>query len=204
MTDVAAPGPDRPTSLHETDDWTVNYSAPHPPRKSSPVYVRAHHELVYVQLTPCWICGLIPDEKGHFASASMVNETHHNVIEDAAFMGVDIGKVEADEPAWDWTKVDPNDNATFFNAGDAGPAMKVLCSVHHRATRPLPDTRGILGVGIHHIPYPIWDLQRYVKPEYPLFQADNSTAFDPAVHLHPDHQKHAAMALAVKAQVVAK
>jgi hypothetical protein len=189
----------RATSLHETDDWTVHYSAPHPPRKSSPVYVRTHHDLVYVKLTPCWVCGLIPNHEGKFDDKRLVNETHHAVVEEAAFMGVDIGKVEADEPTWDWSKVDPNDNSTFFEAGDAESAMLVLCSVHHRAMKPQPDHRGILGVGVHHIPWPVFLLQRYVKPEYPLFVQDDSVpSFDPGKHLHPEHAKHARIAHAAK------
>lgn len=188
---------DRATELHETDDWTVHYSAPHPPRKSSPVYVRTHHDLVYVKLTPCFVCGLIPNHQGKFDDARLVNETHHNLIEEAAFMAVDVARVEADEPAWDWTKVDPHDNATFFEVGDAEQAMLVICSVHHRATKPQPDHRGILGVGIHHIPYPVWVLQRYVKREYPLFvQDDAAPSFDPARHLHPQHAEHLAIARA--------
>jgi hypothetical protein len=188
----------RATVMSETDTFSVHYSAPHPPRKSSPTYVRAHHDVVYVKLTPCWICGLIPNEKGKFDSPSMVNETHHNVIEESAFLAVDIAKVEADEPAWDWTKVDPLDNATFYNAGDADAAMLCVCSVHHRATRPLPDHRSVLGVGIHHIPYPVWILQRYVKAEYPLFVADDSQPFNPAVHLHPNVAAHVALAKATQ------
>jgi hypothetical protein len=191
---------DRATSLAETDTWTAHYSAPHPPRKSSPVYVRAHHDLIYVKLTPCWVCGLIPGPTGKFDDARLVNETHHDVIEEASFMAVDVTKVEADEPAWDWTKVDPHDNATFFNAGDADSAMRVICSVHHRATKPQPDHRGILGVGIHHIPYPVWVLQRYVKAEYPLFvQDDGAASFDARVHLHPNHAEHARLACAARA-----
>lgn len=195
---------DKATSLHEVDDWTVYYSAPHGPRKSSPTYVRAHHDLVYVKLTPCWICGLIPNEKGKFDDLKMVNETHHDLIEHAAFMGVDVAKVEGDEPNWDWSKVDPHDNSTFYLAGDAAPAMKVICSVHHRATRPIPDHRGILGVGIHHIPYPAWVLQRYIKPEYPLFQADPSQSFNPDVHLHPNFTEHLAAAHAERARQTAQ
>jgi len=190
---------DRPTSLHEDNDWTIFYSAPHPPRKASPVYVRTHHDLVYVKLVPCWVCALIPDHTGHFqekdpGGVAYVNETHHDHIEDADFMGVDIKKVQADFPDWDWSKVDLSDNATFFNVGDAESQMRVICSVHHRATRPLPDHRGILGVGIHHIPYPIWQLQRWQQEPYPLFQLDHSASFDPQKHLHPKFAEHLARA----------
>lgn len=194
MTDTS-----RSTQLHEVNDWTAQYSAPHPPRKSSPLYVKTHHALVYVKLTPCDICALLPDHTGKFVEKdpggiAYVNETHHNHIEDADFMGVDIKRVMADFPNWDWTKVDLSNNATFFNVGDAEAQMRVICSVHHRATRPLPDHRGILGVGIHHIPYPIWQLQRWQQPQYPLFVPDNSAGFDAKKHLHPKFAEHLARA----------
>jgi hypothetical protein len=125
-----------------------------------------------------------------------INETHHDHIEDADFMGIDITLVMKDFPDWDWSQVNPKDNRTFFNVGDAEKAMRVICNLHHRATRPLPDFRGILGVGIHHIPFPIWQLQRWQSNEFPLFrEGDPKTInFDPAQHLNLKFEKHLAMA----------
>jgi hypothetical protein len=119
---------------------------PHPPRTSSPTYVKTHHHLVYTLDAPCWICGIRHSQGGAL-------ETHHYRFEWASQFGLDLKKVEADFP-------DLTDETKLGEWVDSEGNMLVLCATHHRSKYE----------GIHEITYPAWLLQRYQGNEFTFIE----------------------------------
>lgn len=67
-------------------------------------------------------------------------EVHHNIVEYSAESEIDPDKVKAEHPKF--TDVDCREN------------MIILCEKHHRSR-----------FGIHNMTFPIWVLQKYMKPD---------------------------------------
>jgi hypothetical protein len=136
----------------ETEHVLAHYPE-HEPRSASALYNRTHHQLCILQDVPCFICG-----KSH--KDSIITETHHFFCEWAAANAVNwvrFGKLAQNlynpqtgkhiGSSFDWAEIalEP----TLFI--DSAENMVVLCADHHRAE----------GIGIHHVPFPLWILQAF-------------------------------------------
>jgi hypothetical protein len=130
---------------HEVkESFTVDVWYPnHEPRTVSNTFNRTKHQLIDVEDTPCWICG-----------SKENREVHHFIIEWAYADAIDWSKVKAEHPTFDW--------ANFKTAEDFVDGiynMRVLCETHHRG----------VDHGIHTIPYPIWQVQKFVKDDFKMY-----------------------------------
>jgi len=126
---------------YEVDVWYPG----HEPRKTSSTFRHTVKHLIKELDTPCWLCGSKVDR-----------ECHHFYIEWAYSNAIDWDKVKADHPTFDW--------ASFKDAEDFVDSpynMKVLCQTHHRGKNH----------GIHNVPYPIWQVQKYIKDDFKMFSA---------------------------------
>lgn len=138
---------------------------PHDKRKESPLYHKAHDQLVNELDRPCLVCGVTHSTLGDparnpFGAVQM--ETHHHVIEWALANAIDPGKFnERILPGL--LRHDPAKYQEFEHSGMSKDAIVqwvdhdednlwVLCDVHHRHKF----------VGIHAITYPIWGPQDIV------------------------------------------
>jgi len=126
-------------AIHEVITIDVYYPD-HPPRKESSVFVatKKHWHAIGAK---CLVCG----------SADKV-EIHHKFIEWADSDGVDIARVKALHPDFDWTAY--KDIADFI---DSIYNTEPLCEKHHRG--PAPH-------GKHFTPEPIWNMQKYMKSDF--------------------------------------
>lgn len=119
------------------------YYPEHEKRAETPLFRKTKHHLIKELDTPCWICG-----------SKDKREVHHNWIEEAYANAVDWSegsKIREDFPNFDWKNFkEPLDFV------DHEVNMLVLCEIHHRAH----------GKGIHHVPRPIWIIQRYMNKDF--------------------------------------
>ena len=126
---------------------TIHYQVYYPNhdhRSTSNRFNRTKHELIHIKDVPCWICG--SKEK---------REVHHFHVEWAFSDGVDWEKMKNLHPTYDWSQFKiPEDFV------DHEYNMMVLCEDHHRGP----------GTGIHHIPYPIWVMQKHKKSDFILIE----------------------------------
>jgi len=133
------------TDRHEVkESFTVDVWYPdHDPRTTSNTFNHTKRHLIDDEDTPCWICG-----------SKENREVHHFIVEWAYADAIDWDKVKKDHPTFDW--------AGFKTAEDFVDSiynMRVLCQLHHRG----------LNHGIHTIPYPIWQVQKYVKDDFKMY-----------------------------------
>jgi len=127
--------------VKSTDSWD-EYYPDHVQRTESSLFRKTKHHLVHVLDTPCYICGTKENR-----------ESHHKFIEWAFANAVDWDKVKEDHPDFDWS--------TFKSAEDFVDSeynALILCSKHHRAPNH----------GVHHMPYPNWLIQKYVRDDFIL------------------------------------
>lgn len=170
--DLAEPTPDESYNvrrsvpshqMRETNTHTIHYPD-HPPRKDTPLYRRTHRQLCITQDLPCFICGKTRKRD------KVVTETHHFFCEKAAEGAIDwirFGERAAQftnpqtnvliGPLFDWTQV-ARKPETFV---DSIHNMVVLCPEHHRSAAR----------GIHHIPYPEWQLQATAREGFTFLTA---------------------------------
>lgn len=141
MSSNTAPSSDR-HEVKETITVDVWYPG-HDPRTTSSTFNHTSHQLIDVNDTPCWICGSKSDR-----------EVHHFYIEWAYANAIDWDKVKAEHPDFDW--VNFKDAEDFV---DSVYNMKVLCQTHHRGKNH----------GIHMIPYPIWQVQKFIKDDFKMY-----------------------------------
>ena len=124
----------------------------HPPRKESSLFRHTKHQLIVVEDTPCWICG-----------SKMSREVHHMTVEWADAEAVDWSEdsnIRKDFPNFPWAAFqEPEDFV------DSRWNMRVLCKKHHIGKDH----------GIHALPYPIFQIQRYKKADF-VFSPDEATA----------------------------
>ena len=138
-----------------SNHYTIHYPI-HEPRKNSPLYNKTHHDLCHVKGLPCFICGKT-NKNDHIAL-----ETHHFYCEKMAQTVIDWVKfgefaktcynIQTGEnigKLFDWKKVAENPELFI----DSPQNMIVLCKEHHISGKK----------GIHHVPFPDWILQKYVK-----------------------------------------
>ena len=114
----------------------------HPPRTESALFRKSRKQMIDDGKQGCWVCGTRKDL-----------ELHHFIIEWAASESIDFGKMKKEYPTFDWKNFkEPSDfiDSTFN--------MRVLCAIHHR--HPLH--------GIHCLPFPLWQLQKFVKDSFQL------------------------------------
>lgn len=143
-------------SQKETDSYVIHYPD-HEDRTSSPLYVKSHYQLTHVEDRPCFICGIRNADKPEHPI-----ETHHYFAEWSAMNGVDwikFGQLaaimyhpqtnECIGPLFDWSEV-AKDPGIFV---DSVLNLVTICKGHHVGSEN----------GIHHVPWPLWILQRYEK-----------------------------------------
>jgi hypothetical protein len=127
----------------------------HTPRKDSSEYRKVHHKLTIALDEPCWICGVrnstLADPEQNPAGATYL-ETHHHFLEWALANAVDTSKLLADFP-----DMGAADDPHLREWLDSEGQMLVLCNVHHRSP----------GTGVHMVTYPIFEAQRWLKPDFP-------------------------------------
>lgn len=153
-------------ALKESVSVEVFYPG-HPPRKETPLYRKTHKAMIVDEDQPCWICGvkrstLQDKEKNPWGAISL--ETHHWVVEDSLAEAIDLGKfnervvywhrcLPQHDPIYDKDFVQDQMEEWIHGHRDN---MRVLCDVHHRHA----------GVGVHHVPYPLWAVQDLIKPGF--------------------------------------
>jgi hypothetical protein len=131
----------------------------HEPRKDSTLFIQTRKHLVEDLDTPCWVCG-----------SKENRQVHHSIIEWSLANATDWAKVKAEHPDFpDWNKVDPNNPETFMYFVDHPYQMMVLCQPHHTGTNK--DGKGY---GIHFVPKPIWEMQKYVKDDFNYIDKNGS------------------------------
>lgn len=128
----------------KTDDipahWAVNtirfktWFPEHERRVESPEFAQTRKQLLEVENRGCWICGT-RDQL----------EIHHCHIEWSLKNAVDWNKFIIAYPDFG-VKYKSLDN--FVDSMDNA---LVLCQAHHR----------LAGRGIHFLPYPVWEIQKY-------------------------------------------
>lgn len=130
---------------------------PHAPRTESEEYRAVHHQLVVVEDSPCFICGLRNSQLADptlNTSGVKEMETHHRWVEWALAGAVDPDKLKN-------FFTDPIDDVAAFVDHHRDNLM-VLCDRHHRHRE----------VGIHELTYPIWVAQKFVREDYQLTSGD--------------------------------
>ena len=113
----------------------------HEPRTEDPHYKyfnAARKRLADLGKLVCWICGTTEQV-----------ELHHSMVEFALSNGVDIQKFETLYPEFGITT---DEQFLWWVEGEGN--LTPLCKLHHT---------GILGV--HVLPYPVWEPQRFWKHE---------------------------------------
>ena len=132
---------------HEVkDSFEIDVWYPyHEKRTSSSTFKRTVKKLIKEEDIPCWICG-----------SKENRECHHFYIEWAYANAIDWNKVKIDHPDFDWSSFKESED--FI---DSPYNMKVLCISHHRGKNH----------GIHRVPYPIWQVQKYIKDDFKMFNS---------------------------------
>ncbi|MEZ0602953.1 hypothetical protein ACAX43_12480 [Paraburkholderia sp. IW21] len=121
----------------------AEYYPDHPPRTESALFrkTKKHwHELG----TECYI--------NHDCKGGI--EIHHRYVEWAFAGAVDWNLMRELHPDFDWSTF--NDATDFV---DSIYNTLPLCEAHHRDPQ----------CGVHHVPAPNWEIQRYVRGDYKLF-----------------------------------
>ncbi len=119
------------------------YYPDHQERTASPQFERARRHLIDELDTPCFICG-----------SKENREAHHFIVEWAYSEAVDWDKMRLFYPNFDWANFkEPED---FVSAESS---LMILCHEHHLS----PDH------GIHALPYPIWQLQKFKRDDFKMF-----------------------------------
>lgn len=150
----------------EKETLSVDVYLPgHEPRTTSPIFCHSRLMLLQRDGSSCRQCGV------HDGL-----EAHHSPIERAFADGVDWAIVraicESGEWGWtqaqrdaakafDWTEFDPADPYIFIDNMLVNGML--LCKDHHIRK----DT------GIHALPHPIWEFQRFAKEGY-VFSTDET------------------------------
>lgn len=163
MTDAS-----RATHLARTLQEVALYP-PHPPRRPTARYTKAHRKLVKDLDRPCLVCGVrnstLKDPTQNPWGAKAI-ESHHRLVEDSLANAIDVEKFNR--------KVVP---ALLRRSGDAAKYGRpftldemhdwihgdednlwILCDIHHRHSL----------VGIHAITGPIWGVQDLLVDGYDL------------------------------------
>ena len=126
------------------DTWeTELYYPDHKQRTESSLYRHNHHHLIVVEKRGCYVC----HRRQHL-------ETHHFHCEWAFANAVDWDRMKAIHPGFAWD--------TFHAASDFIDSvynLLVLCAEHHRHKDR----------GIHCMPFPLWQAQRFVRDDFVLF-----------------------------------
>lgn len=139
-----------PHEMNQNCTFHINIPG-HLPRKDSELFVQTRHHLVAELDTPCYICG-----------SKENRQVHHSVIEWSLANATDWSKVMVAFPDFpDWHKVDVNNPDTYHFFVDHPYQMMVLCQPHHTGTNK--DGKGY---GIHFVPKPIWEFQKYVRSNF--------------------------------------
>jgi hypothetical protein len=130
--------------VKESSTFAEYYPA-HPPRTESSLFRKTKKHYHDTGAT-CLICG----------SKDKI-EIHHFFCEWAFADAVDWEHMKTIHPDFDWSIFQsPTDFVdSIYNTIP-------LCEVHHRDPHK----------GIHHIPYPNWIIQKYVKTDFVLFPDD--------------------------------
>jgi hypothetical protein len=141
-----------PHTRNMSNHYVVHYPA-HEPRKNSAIYNKTHKKMKDL---PCFICGKTNEADGIHV------ETHHFFVQKAFQNVIDWKKFgdfadkcqnlhtgELMGTHFDWEEVALNPDLFV----DSPFNMVVLCKEHH--------TSG--GRGIHHVPFPEWIAQKFVK-----------------------------------------
>jgi hypothetical protein len=131
------------TAAHtETVAYRVTLSYPeHAPREHDPHYKafhEAHDRLKRLGELKCWV-----------GNADCIGdmELHHNIVEDALINDVDRIKLALDHPVF---TTDSDDAFLDLIQGEGN--LLCLCRMHH-----------IGALGVHCMPYPSWNVQKYLK-----------------------------------------
>jgi|WetSurMetagenome_2_1015567.scaffolds.fasta_scaffold332919_2 hypothetical protein len=121
----------------------------HPDRTESSVFAKARHQLISGNPHACcYVCG---------TKESL--ELHHDIVEWCDADGIDWEKMKSLYPEFGWSNFDPSHPETFIDS--AFNARLVLCKKHHTGKDH----------GIHYLPYPIWQMQRYKRADF-IFSPD--------------------------------
>ena len=125
----------------------------HPDRTNTPIF--AHSRRVLIANNPhacCEVCGIKEDL-----------ELHHEHVEWCDSDGVDWEKIKKDVPDFNWDGFNPDAPETFIDS--VFNANRVLCKKHHTGKDH----------GIHYLPYPIWQMQKYKKDTF-VFSPDEESS----------------------------
>lgn len=134
------------TTLH-----LLEFYPSHEPREGDPHYVhfhRAHARLKAAGKLVCWICG----QDG--AAAGGPIELHHDKVEFALANGVDLGRFIETFPEFNLVQ---GDEDAFLDWIEGEGNLLPLCKLHHTGVQ-----------GIHLLPYPAWNIQKYWRADLPL------------------------------------
>lgn len=146
------------------------YNVPgHTPRIDSSLYIKNHNDIIVIQDSPCFICGVknstLNDSQKNILGAIQI-ETHHYLSEWSIANAVDWSVMRQLHPDFsDWNKIDPNDESTYFNFIDSAYNLMPLCDIHHRG----------VDHGIHAIEYSVWIAQKFVKSNFPFIPQGKSS-----------------------------
>ena len=139
------------TQTHEEKNtFTVDVNIPgHAARVTTALFRKSRLHLLERDGGRCWVCNCTAEESGHPL------EAHHSGIERSfATAEIDWNIVKKDFPHFAWETFDESQPMDFVD-DMLGQGM-LLCKEHHTH----PET------GIHVLPWPIFIMQRYLKPGY--------------------------------------
>ncbi|GCE30502.1 hypothetical protein KDA_59860 [Dictyobacter alpinus] len=142
------------THVHATsfDVAEIEMTPPHPPRESTPIYIRTHNRLVNKLDTPCAICGVRKStlkDPGENPFHAKDIETHHYPIERSLLNACDPKKLRVTFPQI-------KDHQTLEEFIDSEDNIMVLCDIHHRHPH----------YGIHHLLAQDFFIQPYLYSGY--------------------------------------
>jgi len=174
----------------------------HPKRKSTPEYEKTHHSLVFIKDTPCFICGIKQstltgikngtiDPKTNTLGVKFM-ESHHLFVQDSLADAVDIEtlqKIVNDDDNQPLSliikdvlkKANIVDHDSLMKFVDSEENMIILCDVHH------------VGFGgMHNTSFNYFIIQKFILPDYVLFDKGGSPA-DIASYVSIDDHIEAAL-----------
>ncbi len=122
----------------------------HPDRKGTPIFDRTRKKLI--ANNPHAKCVIDNSDCDHDHPL----ELHHRIVEWCDSLGVDWEKVKLAVPGFDWASFDPAHPETFIDS--EWNADTVICKKHHTGEDH----------GIHYLPYPIWQMQKYKRDNFIL------------------------------------
>jgi len=143
-----------------SNHYIVNYPD-HPKRTESALYRQTRKKLKFM---PCFICDRVNVE------GEQSNEIHHFYIEKVAASAIDWIKFgefaqecfhlqtgENIGKKFDWKEVEKNPEIFV----DSPENMIVLCKKHHTGR-----------IGIHHVPFPDWILQKFAVKDFQFVEGE--------------------------------